>query len=112
MPLLPSEVPSEQTFEEKLDPNGEIDFTVDWINVLDTLTIANVTNTKSTASDIEFVAETNDDTTATVRIGIPDGSEGSTKFDPPGDDQTFKQTMTDSDGQVWERTFKLTIVNR
>ena len=116
MPISVSEVPSNRKFDRKLDPSGELDYTIDWSNVLDSNTIDTVSTTLSTSAStagLEILQESNDDTTSTIRLGVVSGQETNSSFDPPGGSElAFKQTMTDSAGQIWEFTFTVTVVQQ
>jgi len=116
-PIPVAEVPANRKFARSLDPNGELDYTVDWSNVLGSNTIDTVSTTLSSAAQtagLEVVTPASiDGGTTTIRLGVSSGNETNTSFDPPGgSDLAFSHTMTDSAGQVWEFTFVVNVVHQ
>jgi hypothetical protein len=112
MALDVSNIPDERRFDRILDPNGELDYTVDWKNALGNQIIQSVSTTLSTtaqAAGIEIIEEAHTDTTATVRIGVVASDENATEFQHPGTEYAFEMQMTDSDGQIWELSFAFTV---
>jgi hypothetical protein len=116
-PISVAEVPDNRKFARSLDPNGELDYTVDWSNVLGNNTIDTVSTTLSSAAQtagLEIVTSASiDGSTTTIRLGVSNGNESNSSFDPPdGSDLAFSHTMTDSAGQVWEFTFVVNVVQQ
>lgn len=117
MPISTSEVPSNRKFARQLDPNGELDYTVDWSNVLGNNTISSVTLTLSSAAStagLEVVqSPAIDGSKTTFRLGVIASDHDNTSFDPPsGSELAFKLNMEDSAGQIWEFTFTVMVVQQ
>jgi hypothetical protein len=112
MALDVANIPDDRRFDRILDPNGELDYTVDWSKALGDLVIQSTKTTLSSTAQavgLEIVDEQNGEQTATVRIGVVASDENATEFQHPGTEYAFEMQMTDSDGQIWELSFAFTV---
>jgi hypothetical protein len=115
MPLSAANVPTDRTFIRKLDPAGEIDYTVDYTTYLGTTTISSFTKTLDSAAvalGVEWISESNTTTAITVRIGVQTADHEDTAWDNDGTDISFKLNVVDSDGQIHELSYAVTIVQQ
>ena len=113
MPLTAAKVSAENAFPRQLDPNGRLDYTIDWSAVLVTNTVANIVTTlspESIAAGLIMDGAVTEGDVSTVRFSVAPESRDDTAWGSTnGVDLSFKQNMEDSTGQLWEFSFKITV---
>lgn len=116
MPISVNFIPSERKFQRRLDPSGKLDYTVDWSQALGDSSISDVNTVlspDSISAGLELSSQAIQGSTVTVRFEIASEDQEDPSFDPPdGVELPFKQTMTDSTGQIWELSFSIPVVQQ
>ena len=116
MPISTTDVPPERKFDLELDPQGRLDYTIDWSTWLgnDDIEEAVVTlSPESSTAGLVIDSETSDAQTTTLRLSVDPANQDDATFDAPGGvELAFKYNLTDTSGQIWEFTYVVTVVQQ
>lgn len=93
-----------------LDPNGLLDFTMDWIDEMtggaDTILVSVITlSDQAIAAGLRIYAQSHDDTSVTVWLQVDTAFQGSADWNPPGEVHALNCRLTTPKGRTHDRTF-------
>ncbi len=97
-----------------LDPNGLLDFTIDWSEEMtggaDTILTSGVTlSDQAAAAGLRIHSESHDDNSVTVWLRVDPAFQTSADWNPPGEVHLIVCRLTTPKGRTHERTFAFSV---
>ena len=99
-----------------LDPNGLLDFTMNWSEEMtggaDSILTSIITlSGQAIAAGLRVHSESHDDDSVTVWLKVDPEFQGSPDWNPPGEIYTLNCRLTTPKGRIHDRTFSVTVTH-
>ena len=101
-------------WQAPLDPNGLLDFTMDWQDEMtggtDTILESTITlSDQAAAAGLRIYAQSHDDTSVTVWLQVDPAFQTSADWNPPGEVHSLNCRLVTPKGRTHDRTFIFTV---